>query len=129
MAKDITAAEGGNIVTWLKTKVNSKIDRGECWDAAEAAIKTVGASDAVDGGGVRDHQRIEKCFAGLRRHRDSVHATLQVAHELGQHCGKLSDLGAAERTDTPHQRVHHPEPVRPGFVVLELARIRLHQGA
>ena len=44
MAKDITAAEGGNIVTWLKTKVNSKIDRGECWDAAEAAIKTVGAS-------------------------------------------------------------------------------------
>ena len=44
MAKDITAAEGSSIVTWLKVKVNSKIDRGECWDAAEAAIKSVGAS-------------------------------------------------------------------------------------
>ena len=43
MAKDITAAEGSSIVTWLKGKVNSTIDRGECWDAAEAAIKSVGA--------------------------------------------------------------------------------------
>lgn len=43
MAKDITGTEGSSIVTWLKGKVNAKIDRGECWDAAEAAIKTVGA--------------------------------------------------------------------------------------
>ena len=43
MAKDISTTEGASIVTWLKTKANSKIDRGECWDAAEAAIKTVGA--------------------------------------------------------------------------------------
>ncbi len=43
MAKDITAAEGSSIVTWLNAKINSKIAIGECWDAAEAAIKSVGA--------------------------------------------------------------------------------------
>ena len=43
MAKDVTATEGLSIVTWLKARANAKIDRGECWDAAEAAIKSVGA--------------------------------------------------------------------------------------
>lgn len=43
MAKNITAAEGASIVAWLSAKVNSKIGRGECWDAAETGIQTVGA--------------------------------------------------------------------------------------
>ena len=44
MAKIIGVSEGASIVTWLKAKVNSTIGTGECWDAAEAAIKSVGAS-------------------------------------------------------------------------------------
>ena len=43
MATDISAAEGSSIVSWLRGNIDSMIASGECWDAAEAAIRTVGA--------------------------------------------------------------------------------------
>jgi myosin tail region-interacting protein MTI1 len=44
MATDITAADGAKIVSWLEAKKNQTIDTGECWDAAERGIQSVGAS-------------------------------------------------------------------------------------
>ena len=44
MARDITSAEGSQIVSWLQARLNQTIDRGECWDAAERGIQSVGAS-------------------------------------------------------------------------------------
>jgi myosin tail region-interacting protein MTI1 len=43
MATDITQAQGSSIVTWLNGRSGQTIDRGECWDAAERGIQTVGA--------------------------------------------------------------------------------------
>lgn len=44
MARDITTVEGRSIVTWLEARANQRIDRGECWDAAELGIQSVGAA-------------------------------------------------------------------------------------
>ena len=44
MARDITSVEGSQIVSWLQAPPNKTIDRGECWDAAERGIQSVGAS-------------------------------------------------------------------------------------
>lgn len=43
MATDISTTEGASIQSWLNQRVDTSIDRGECWDAAERGIKSVGA--------------------------------------------------------------------------------------
>ena len=40
----VTAQQGANIVSYLNGKVAMTIGAGECWDAAETAIKEVGAA-------------------------------------------------------------------------------------
>ena len=43
MATDISTAEGVALFNWLNARIGQTLDRGECWDAAERAIRTVGA--------------------------------------------------------------------------------------
>ena len=43
MPTPATPAQGANIVSFLQTRAGQQIDRGECWDAAERAIQSIGA--------------------------------------------------------------------------------------
>jgi hypothetical protein len=44
MSRPITETEGQSIVTFLRDRLDQRIDRGECWDAAERGIQSVGAA-------------------------------------------------------------------------------------
>ncbi len=43
MPTPATPAQGANIVSYLQARIGQQIDRGECWDAAERAIQSIGA--------------------------------------------------------------------------------------
>lgn len=43
MPTSVSRSQGANIVSFLQTRLRQTIGRGECWDAAEAAIRSVSA--------------------------------------------------------------------------------------
>ena len=59
----VTAQQGANIVSYLNGKIGMTIGAGECWDAAENAIKEVGAarpgSDLYVWGSVVQHADLQ----------------------------------------------------------------------
>ncbi len=44
MPTPATPAQGASIVSYLQTRLGQRIDRGECWDAAERAIQSIGSA-------------------------------------------------------------------------------------
>ncbi len=44
MGTPVSRAQGANIVSYLRGQMGNTIGRGECWDAADTAIRSVAAS-------------------------------------------------------------------------------------
>ena len=121
MAKNITAAEGASIVAWLSAKVSSKIGKGECWDAAEAGIKSVGASrpgaalyvwgSIVQPGSLQLGDIVQ--FSGLQVRVDNDDETWsETTFGIPRHTAIVSYLNRDGSVDVLHQNYNNVRSVQ-----------------